>query len=64
MTAAAELMAELGWGRVTTRVVATRAGLPRQARDASRWGSNVMAPTAAVLGKGLASGPTSVSRNR
>lgn len=28
MTAAAELIAELGWGRVTTRAVATRAGVP------------------------------------
>jgi AcrR family transcriptional regulator len=28
MAAAAELIAELGWGRVTTRGVATRAGLP------------------------------------
>jgi AcrR family transcriptional regulator len=28
MTAAAELIAELGWGRVTTRAVADRAGLP------------------------------------
>ncbi len=28
MTAAAELTAELGWGRVTTRAVAARAGLP------------------------------------
>ena len=28
MTAAAELIAELGWGRVTTRAVATRASLP------------------------------------
>jgi AcrR family transcriptional regulator len=28
MTAAAELIAELGWGRVTTRAVAARAGLP------------------------------------
>ena len=28
MTAAAELIAELGWGRVTTRAVAERAGLP------------------------------------
>jgi AcrR family transcriptional regulator len=28
MTAAAELVAELGWGRVTTRAVAERAGLP------------------------------------
>jgi AcrR family transcriptional regulator len=28
MSAAAELIAELGWGRVTTRAVAARAGLP------------------------------------
>ena len=28
LRAAAELIAELGWGRVTTRAVATRAGLP------------------------------------
>lgn len=28
LTAAAELIAELGWGRVTTRAVAERAGLP------------------------------------
>lgn len=28
MAAAAELIAELGWGRVTTRAVAARAGLP------------------------------------
>ena len=28
MAAAAELIAELGWGRVTTRAVADRAGLP------------------------------------
>lgn len=28
LTAAAELIAELGWGRVTTRAVAARAGLP------------------------------------
>lgn len=28
MTAAAELISELGWGRVTTRAVAERAGLP------------------------------------
>lgn len=28
MTAAAELIAEVGWGRVTTRAVAERAGLP------------------------------------
>jgi AcrR family transcriptional regulator len=28
MTAAAELIAEVGWGRVTTRAVAARAGLP------------------------------------
>jgi AcrR family transcriptional regulator len=28
MAAAAELVAELGWGRVTTRAVAARAGLP------------------------------------
>jgi AcrR family transcriptional regulator len=28
MTAAAELIAELGWGRVTTRAVAGRAGVP------------------------------------
>jgi AcrR family transcriptional regulator len=28
MAAAAELIAEVGWGRVTTRAVATRAGLP------------------------------------
>ncbi len=28
MTAAAELIGELGWGRVTTRAVAERAGLP------------------------------------
>src|SRR4051794_34100044 len=28
MEAAAELIAELGWGRVTTRAVAERAGLP------------------------------------
>jgi AcrR family transcriptional regulator len=28
MTAAAQLTAELGWGRVTTRAVAARAGLP------------------------------------
>src|SRR2546423_14729759 len=28
MAAAAELIAELGWGRVTTRAVAERAGLP------------------------------------
>ena len=27
MAAAAELIAELGWGRVTTRAVAERAGL-------------------------------------
>ena len=27
MAAAAELIAELGWGRVTTRAVATRAGV-------------------------------------
>ena len=31
MTAAAELIAELGWGRVTTRAVADRAGLPHGA---------------------------------
>lgn len=31
MTAAAELIAELGWGRVTTRSVAERAGLPHGA---------------------------------
>jgi AcrR family transcriptional regulator len=31
MTAAAELIAELGWGRVTTRAVAQRAGLPHGA---------------------------------
>jgi AcrR family transcriptional regulator len=31
MTAAAELIAELGWGRVTTRGVAERAGLPHGA---------------------------------
>src|SRR6185312_17306042 len=31
MTAAAELIAELGWGRVTTRAVATRAQLPHGA---------------------------------
>ena len=31
MTAAAELIAELGWGRVTTRAVAERAGLPHGA---------------------------------
>jgi AcrR family transcriptional regulator len=31
MTAAAQLIAELGWGRVTTRAVATRAGLPHGA---------------------------------
>lgn len=28
LTAAGELLAELGWGRVTTRAVAERAGLP------------------------------------
>lgn len=28
LTAAAELIAEVGWGRVTTRAVAARAGLP------------------------------------
>ncbi len=31
MSAAAELVAELGWGRVTTRAVAARAGLPHGA---------------------------------
>lgn len=31
MAAAAELIAELGWGRVTTRAVAERAGLPHGA---------------------------------
>jgi AcrR family transcriptional regulator len=31
MAAAAELVAELGWGRVTTRAVAARAGLPHGA---------------------------------
>jgi AcrR family transcriptional regulator len=31
MTAAAELIAEQGWGRVTTRAVAERAGLPHGA---------------------------------
>jgi AcrR family transcriptional regulator len=31
MSAAAELIAELGWGRVTTRAVAERAGLPHGA---------------------------------
>jgi AcrR family transcriptional regulator len=31
MNAAAELIAELGWGRVTTRAVADRAGLPHGA---------------------------------
>lgn len=31
MAAAAELIAELGWGRVTTRAVADRAGLPHGA---------------------------------
>jgi AcrR family transcriptional regulator len=31
MSAAAELIAELGWGRVTTRAVADRAGLPHGA---------------------------------
>jgi AcrR family transcriptional regulator len=31
MTAAAELIAEVGWGRVTTRAVAARAGLPHGA---------------------------------
>jgi len=31
LTAAAELIAELGWGRVTTRAVAARAGLPHGA---------------------------------
>ncbi|HZE06355.1 MAG TPA: TetR/AcrR family transcriptional regulator [Solirubrobacteraceae bacterium] len=31
MAAAAELVAELGWGRVTTRAVAERAGLPHGA---------------------------------
>lgn len=31
MVAAAELIAELGWGRVTTRAVAGRAGLPHGA---------------------------------
>jgi AcrR family transcriptional regulator len=31
MTAAAELIAELGWGRVTTRAVAERAGQPHGA---------------------------------
>src|SRR5690348_9126806 len=31
MTAAAELIAELGWGRVTTRAMAERAGLPHGA---------------------------------
>jgi AcrR family transcriptional regulator len=31
MTAAAELIAELGWGRVTTRAVAQRAGVPHGA---------------------------------
>ena len=31
MTAAAELIAELGWGRVTTRAVAERAELPHGA---------------------------------
>jgi AcrR family transcriptional regulator len=31
MVAAAELIAELGWGRVTTRAVAERAGLPHGA---------------------------------
>src|SRR5689334_11018417 len=31
MGAAAELIAELGWGRVTTRAVADRAGLPHGA---------------------------------
>jgi AcrR family transcriptional regulator len=31
MKAAAELIAELGWGRVTTRAVAERAGLPHGA---------------------------------
>lgn len=31
MSAAAELIAELGWGRVTTRAVAGRAGLPHGA---------------------------------
>ena len=31
MRAAAELIAELGWGRVTTRAVAERAGLPHGA---------------------------------
>lgn len=31
MRAAAELIAELGWGRVTTRTVADRAGLPHGA---------------------------------
>ena len=31
MAAAAELIAEVGWGRVTTRAVAERAGLPHGA---------------------------------
>jgi AcrR family transcriptional regulator len=31
LSAAAELIAEVGWGRVTTRAVATRAGLPHGA---------------------------------
>lgn len=48
MGAAAELIAELGWGRVTTRAVAERAGLPHGAVSYHFHGKQELLSEAAV----------------
>jgi AcrR family transcriptional regulator len=48
MSAAAELIAELGWGRVTTRAVAERAGLPHGAVSYHFHGKQELLTEAAV----------------
>jgi AcrR family transcriptional regulator len=48
LRAAAELIAELGWGRVTTRAVATRAGLPHGAISYHFRGKQELLTEAAV----------------
>jgi AcrR family transcriptional regulator len=48
MAAAAELIAELGWGRVTTRAVAERAGLPHGAVSYHFRGKQELLTEAAV----------------
>jgi AcrR family transcriptional regulator len=54
MTAAAELIAELGWGRVTTRAVAERAGLPHGAVSYHFHGKQELLTEAAMFAFGQA----------